>query len=267
VNDSGVTASVLASVTADDSVMWRTKLADADGQYNWQIARFKLSTVALDTIRGLTFVWNGHGEPTPGYDTTVQTWNARTNSWSVGESGLFATDTDVSLAVSARDTTSMCLRCHDGLPPEGVVFPVERVALIAPSWTSASGDFHGAGLGAGFGITGLKPPYARSSGALQCAVCHDSHGSDSLYHIRATVNGHPVAPITDGNYTALCQACHTGLVRYMHEPCATSCHDATPDLFALLPTESSDCAKCHGHSMRWAHPQRPGVPGIYPTTF
>lgn len=268
----GVDASVLARAASDDSVMWQTKLADADEQYNWQMARFDLSEVSLGATRELTFVWNGHGEPTPEYDTTVQVWNAKNGSWSVAGSGLFPTETDVSFTVSAADTVSMCLRCHDGLPPEGVVFPDPRAANIAPSWTEANGDFHGANAGKGFGMTGLKPPYAVGSDALQCAVCHDPHGSDSVYHIASKVNGQAVPALTGGNYTALCQACHAGTVTNMHEGCATIlCHGGDPagdELRWLLPNESSDCSGCHGHGQSWPHPSTgSNVEVSHPRTF
>ena len=257
----GVEPELLATATSDDSVMWRTALAQADGHYNWQIARFNLTGMPLGEIRELTFVWNGHGEPTPEYGTTVQVWNAKTSSWEVAGSGSFPTDTDVSYTVSAGDKMSMCLRCHDGLPPVGVVFPDPRAANIAPSWTGEDGDFHGANAGTGFGMTGLKPPYAVGSGALQCPVCHDSHGSDSVYHIASKVNGQDVPAITGGNYTLLCKACHQGAVRNMHEGCATRCHydpyshgNDAGDISFLLPDESSDCSECHGHGERWTHP-------------
>jgi len=251
-----VDAAKLMQARDVDGAWWQTSLTEQDGEFNWQLARFDLSNVALGEVQKISFAWMGHGEPTPGYATSVQVWDAVAHAWTVVESGLMATDTGVSRTVRANDVNTMCLSCHDGLPPEGVVFPA-GVATIKPSWTSALGDNHGAGAGTGFGITGLKSPYARSSGALACTVCHDAHGTDSLYHITAKVNGQVVPPITDGNYTALCSACHAGNVRYMHEGCATACHLGGPDrhgdITSLLPDESSDCSECHGHAASWTH--------------
>ncbi len=253
---SAVDAATLLQARDVDTAWWQTSLAKQDGEFNWQVVRFDLSNVALGEVRKISFAWMGHGEPTPGYPTSVQVWDAIAHAWTLVKSGPMATDTGVSRTVSASDTTTMCLSCHDGLPPEGVVFPV-GVTTIKPSWTSRLGDRHGAGAGTGFGITGLKPPYARSTGALACTVCHDSHGSDSLYHISAKVNGQAVPPIKDGSYTALCSACHAGNVRYMHEDCATACHLGGPDrhgdITSLLPDESSDCSRCHGHAASWTH--------------
>ena len=261
-----VGASVLASVAADDGDFWHTGRAADDGSYNWQVVRFDLSAVSPSRIKELTYVWNGHGEPTNGYPATVQTWNAETGSWTV-EAWRDATEGkefDVSKTVAASDSTTMCLRCHDGLPPKGVVFPA-GVSNVGPSWANETGDFHGANAGTGFGIAGLKPPYARGTNALPCGVCHDSHGSGSIYHIAARVNGESVDQITSGNFTTLCTACHPGAVRNMHEGCATRCHNGEADHYGdisdLLPKEDSDCADCHGHGRSWTHSPSFSTPG------
>ncbi|MDZ4167024.1 MAG: cytochrome c3 family protein [Coriobacteriia bacterium] len=251
-----VDAAVLAAILADDSVYWSTDLAVADRNWNWQVIRYDLGASALTGTKGLSLSWNGHGEPTTTYNTAVYVWSPVTNSWTLLRRADMRTDTTVGTSGQAVAST-FCLRCHDGTPPEGVVFP-PGVVNVGPSWTNATtGDFHGARAGSGFGST-LKKPNARGQGAIPCVTCHDTHGTGSLYHFPSSVNGAAVPAITTGNWTALCSSCHEGTVRAMHEGCATACHygevDHYDDITYLLPNESSSCASCHKHGTAWTHP-------------
>jgi hypothetical protein len=259
-----VDTATLLKASAVDTEWWQTSLAERDGDFNWQVARFDLSEIGLGNVRQVTYVWRGHGEPTPGYPTVVQAWNAESGSWTLVTSDSLSTDTDVGHSVTASNATSMCLRCHDGLPPDGVVLPAGMPSL-ATAWTSAVGDFHGARPGIGFGSAGVKTPYTRSSGAIECTVCHDAHGTSNVYHIPSAVNGREGIVAKDGDELwTVCVSCHEGSIDAWHAPCV-ACHlgaeshwagwvDPAQTLEPALPSMSSDCTSCHGHGRSWTHP-------------
>jgi len=256
-----VDAATLSQASAADAQWWQTSLATSDGEYNWQLARFDVSEITVGSVRQITFFWRGHGEPTPGYETVVQTWNTQSESWSLVRADLLPTDVDVSRSTSSGDLTTVCLACHGGIPPEGVVLPT-GMSSLAP-WSSAVGDFHGARAGIGFGSAAVKTPYTRSSGGIECTICHDAHGTGNVYHIPSVVNGRGGIVATDGDeLMTVCISCHEGSVDNWHAPCV-SCHlesshwVASQDLnrlTSLLPSASSDCTECHGHGRSWTHP-------------
>jgi hypothetical protein len=262
-----VSPSIRARVSASDVAYWKTDLAASDGEWNWQVAQFDLRSIPLADVSEATFLWTGHGEPTPGYPTVLRTWDAVLDAWVPILTAEISRDTDASHAVASDYSSTMCLRCHDGLPPAGVVFPA-GVTVLAEGWTSATGDYHGARAGDGFGSGGLLY-YGRGWDALQCTTCHDAHGTANLYHIPETVNGLDVT-VTDGeSLNSLCVACHRGGIDAWHRPCV-QCHDQQGDaerLASVLPTSVSDCAECHGHSRSWIHPASADGPGTYGRTF
>lgn len=262
-----VSPSIRASVSARDVAHWQTSLATSDGEWNWQVAQFDLRSVRIADVSEVTYLWTGHGEPTPGYPTELRSWDAVIDAWVPILTAELSRDTDASHTVASNDSSEMCLRCHDGLPPAGVVFPA-GMTVIAQGWTSATGDYHGARAGDGFG-SGELLSYGRGWDALQCTTCHDAHGTANVYHIPATVNGLDVS-ITDGkSLGSLCVACHRGGIDAWHRPCA-QCHDQQEDaarLASALPTNASDCTECHGHSQSWTHPATADGPGTYGRTF
>lgn len=95
------------------------------------------------------------------------------------------------------DMISFCLVCHDGNTPAGVTMnTVNALEDIASAYTT---DQHGRAAGNGGGRGELKAPWHNVGGswseaelgapyaALQCTTCHDSHGSDNLYHLKTSI--------------------------------------------------------------------------------
>lgn len=136
-----VDATTLAALGADDGVYWVTDLASVDRNWNWQIVKYNLGASALTNTKSLSIAWNGHGEPTAGYNTAIYAWNPTTDSWTLVRKADIPTDRTV--GTSAQTVTSVfCMRCHDGAPPTGVVFPA-GVVNVGAEWIDATtGDFH-----------------------------------------------------------------------------------------------------------------------------
>lgn len=247
----------LGGMSSSDDVYWRTDLATTDQEWNWQLMRFDLGADALEVLQGLALKWEGHGEPTTGYPAALYVWDPATDDWTQVSRKQMSTDETVQAEYRSVATT-FCLKCHDGVAPEGVVVPA-TVKNIAATWSAPTGDFHGAGSGPGFGDTGLKDPYVRGQGPIGCTTCHDTHGSSSLYHVPEVVNGQAVAPITGNNMAALCRTCHVGNTYNWHLNVGCWCHyvplweptyhDAAFDL-----NDSIDCLQCHGHGKASTHP-------------
>lgn len=245
---------VLLNAATDDGVYWRTEIATEDASWNWQVLRFDLGTTDLSAIRRISVAWQGHGEPTPGYPTAVYLWeNGGWSSVTRRDTAVDADATDMRGAVPA----SLCLSCHDGTAPEGVAVP-ETLVNIATAWTA---DAHGAGLASGASSGALTAPYSRNSGAIDCTVCHDSHGSSSIYHVPASVNGTTTVEVnTRSQFGSLCVSCHAGTLSNWHASCV-DCHTnghwagwVDPPVEQYLPSATSDCTSCHGHGKSWTHP-------------
>lgn len=246
-----VDAGTLANLLADDGVYWRTNLATLDTRWNWQVMRFDLGAISRSEVRDIAIIWNGHGEPTAGHPTSVSFWNPVTDTWVQQVSAQMGTDRTVARSQGAVSET-FCLRCHDGSPPAGVVFPA-GIGNIASAWSTATGDFHGPRAGTGFGSTGLKAPYSRGQGALNCSTCHDTHGSSRLNHVPDTVNGQAVGTITTGSDLAkLCRTCHIGTSYEWHDDGYNRCWCHYVDKYepyghdrAFTLSDSDNCLLCH----------------------
>lgn len=267
-----VGAGALGSASADDGVYWRTNLASADRTWNWQVAKFELGADARSAIRSFMLNWNGHGEPTAGYNTAVYVWNFSTSNWTLLRRADMAVDTNVITSQQAV-STEFCFRCHDGAPPAGVTFPAGSVNVGA-QWNLITGDYHGAGTGGGvYSNSGLKQPYVRGQAPIPCSTCHATHGSSSIYHIPPSVNGTVLAPITTTQgLSAACSACHQGTADNWHSSCINCHYDPeghdTPGL-DFSPT-GMNCVSCHKHSATWTHTTSPGchcAPGDTYKTF
>jgi predicted CXXCH cytochrome family protein len=147
---------------------------------------------------------------------------------------------------------AVCLDCHDGT---GRVL-VGQTPPVLPSYTSLTGDFHGARAGTGFGGT-LKAPFVRGQAALACEACHSPHSSTNSFLFASTVNGSAVAPAAidraGQGAAALCTSCHQPLPgNGFHQGCQTSnCHTADPINSEVDPNTGlkrpGACFFCHGH--------------------
>jgi len=152
--------------------------------------------------------------------------------------------------------SSACLACHDGSVPSGVVMP-SGVTNIDLSWSpfAFAPSYHGAyGTGAGFG-GGLIARYTRGVAPnIPCVTCHDAHGSASLYHVPAVVEGQTgISVASSSGAQSLCGACHVGNVGDWHAPCV-DCHESTGSGHSYgPPAADSDCLACHGHGKTWQH--------------
>ena len=250
-----VAAATLDAADTDNSAYWQTDLASTDSVWNWQLMRFDLGTDALDELKALSIMWNGHGEPTAGYSTAVFIWNPGTGAWE--ELSRFVSGTDRAVSVERRALDdSFCLKCHDGTPPSGVVFPA-ATKNVGASWTGAAGDFHGGGSGGGLG-SALAVPYVRGNSAIACGTCHEAHGNANVYHFPTWINGTSgiSVPTTSSGAAQVCGSCHVSgggggaLVDQYHAACL-SCHNAEghgPGSFV-----GSDCLSCHKHGTTWDH--------------
>lgn len=244
----------LQSVSAVDRQYWRTALASADREWDWQVMRFDLGSAEIRSVQNLAVMWTGHGEATIGYATVVYVWDA-VDGWTQVAGRQMGTDTAVS-SVRGAVSESFCLACHDGSGAGSVTMP-GTVTNLGATWPA---DLHGTGQSAGFGASPLATPYARQSGAVPCSVCHSTHGSASIYHVPAEVNGTTGISATNGaELRTLCTACHTGALADWHRPCV-DCHSGghwagwvDPPVENYLPTEASDCTTCHGHGKSWTH--------------
>ena len=247
-----VGAGTLASLSADDGNYWRTNLATADMRWNWQVMRLDLGSTALTEIKSITFAWNGHGEPTAGYPTSVSLWNPLTSAWTQVKRVQMASDMSVSKSVTSISET-FCLRCHDGAPPAGVKLTA-GLTNVGATWNAS--DYHGGASRTS--TTGLKFPYSLGQDAIGCSTCHDTHGTGSLYHIPAKVNGQTVATVATGSdYDNLCSACHAGNAGNWHPEASCWCHvsgDSEHGLVSVPLDNAMDCSTCHfGHKSEFIH--------------
>lgn len=250
-----VSASRLASATADDGIYLRTDLATADRAMNWQVLKFDLSALTKSK-KSITVRWNGHGEPTAGYTTRVAVWNPALTAWSEIRGAATPNDADAATIYSASINV-FCLRCHDGSTPAGVTVP-SSVTNVNATWAT---EFHGGRAGYGFGGA-IKSPYSRGNEPIGCSVCHDSHGNSNLYHIATSVNGTTgISVKTPQQMTNLCVACHEGTVADWHGPCL-DCHNGasahggawvdSPETSSQTnyPNTASNCQLCHNHGSK-----------------
>ncbi len=259
-----VSPAVLSQADSVDGTYWVTDLASVDRDWNWQVARFRLTPVDVESMSDLRIEWTGHGEPTPGYGTKLGIWNPTTSAWEWLETR-DALGADATLqATKGGAPTSFCLSCHDGTPPAGVTVP-SSVTVVGSFWSATTGaDFHGdrAGTGPSYGGGGLVPSMSRGMAAINCSACHEVHGNANLYHVSRSVVDSSGIVVTSGvQMQNLCKACHTGTVDNWHQGCL-DCHNSgwghggsfmdSPETNTPVnyPNASSDCTLCHNHGSK-----------------
>lgn len=247
-----VSSARLANVTGRNGVYWRSEVSTANLAVNWQMMRFDMPVPAT-AIRSVKLVWYGHGEPTPTYESRVDAWNAAGGSWINLRNAMTTTNVEVTYKAIAGQT-AMCIKCHDGAPPAGVVFPAGGLTNMS-SWSQTTGDFHGGRTGWGYGST--LNGYTRGV-ELPCGSCHASHGSKSINHFPSSIDGVAVGTVSNGTQVrAVCAACHTGTLQQYHagggcNGCHTyGGHDGTATSLDIV---LADCFDCHQHGASWVHP-------------
>ena len=259
-----VSPAVLGRADSVDGTFWVTDLASADRDWNWQVARFRLTPVDVESMSDLRIEWTGHGEPTAGYGTKLGIWDPTTSGWEWLETR-DALGADATLqATKGGAPSSFCLSCHDGTPPAGVTVP-SSVTVVGSFWSATTGaDFHGdrVGTGPSYGGGGLVPSMSRGMTAINCSVCHEVHGNANLYHVSRSVVDSSGVVVTSGNQMQnLCKSCHTGTVDNWHQGCL-DCHNSgwghggsfmdSPETNTEFgyPNASSDCSLCHNHGSK-----------------
>lgn len=267
----------VSKAASRDSQYMVTDMATGEGDYNWQALRFDIPGFA-NGVESFRMRWVGYGEPTAGHPVTVSIWNRQTARWDAIWSGQAGTDAEV-WREAETTSSSMCLKCHSGSVPAGVVMR-PGVANVGPSWNTPSGDLHGGGAGYGFS-GGLAPGLSRGQAAISCYTCHDPHGSSNIYHVPSTVNGQTgVTASTGPELRNLCGSCHAGVVQNWHQACQ-DCHvwaeweggHTSPNINTWI-TNASDCSACHGHGRSWTHSKcsdcsdhSTGEDPVFPKTF
>ncbi len=179
-----------------------------------------------------------------------------------------STMTDPKDGQTTLNYVGFCNRCHDNVPPEGVVLPLSIINIKSnyesnppddiPGGIDETGDWHGVKTGTGWGGT-LQAPYSRGLSALLCSDCHESHGSSNIYHFKETVNGKTGISVTDSSgkgADALCTACHS---TDNHDGCVTGdCHAQDPVPPTVTPPGTqTPCFYCHSHQgiENWPYPE------------
>lgn len=259
-------AGAVAAAAAVDRTYWSTGLATGDREWNRQVFRFDLGPRGLSAISELRLDWTGHGEPTPGYETSVYLWDYEAAVWvPVKTWNPLGTDSSAARHVSAVPD-SFCLRCHSGTFPAGVSAGADPPKPIASGWTTATpSDFHGPRAGSGSSVSsGGLDAYSRGD-AVACATCHDPHGSANPYHLPRYVNAVDTSDTAGANSpAAACATCHTGGTSAWHAGCI-SCHASLGPNHADPGVDFSskaDCLSCHGHSKPYIHAC--GASGCHP---
>lgn len=240
---------------ANSAGWWRTKLTTTDKAFNWQLTRYQFAAGEFESAQGFEVGWSGYAENSTGHPVVTYLWNFDTGKWDRVDSRDAGGGRSIKVVESTDAEQSYCLRCHSTPVSSAVTMP-SGLTNMRVGWNT---DYHGAGVGAGYGGT-LKAPYARGQAALACDTCHESSahgGSANPYKLKATVNGSAVSVTSGTQAGSLCSACHEGTVNDFHAKCITchadpaaaginmSYHNAT----GQAPTNftGKDCLECHKH--------------------
>ncbi|MFZ3170940.1 MAG: cytochrome c3 family protein [Carboxydocellales bacterium] len=255
-----------AKLAADDGLRWTTDnyptVNQDDGQYNYQMFKFALNT-SVDKLYSLKFLWKGYGEPSPGYNTSLNIWNFTASSWEQVTDKLIGVDASMNLEKNV-DLQPYCYKCHSGTVPAGVQLgPITKnIAASFPSDIHGGGDGQqniAVGTGGKFSIGttsggSMIAPYARGNAALPCGDCHDTHGSKNAYHLRENLNGVQDKSVPNVDYANnnnvlnYCKSCHAGSLYQFHKVCL-DCHTQN---HTNAPAPVADdfgraCMSCHQH--------------------
>jgi len=245
----------ITAAAAQDSSCWTTDLVTGEGDYNYQMYKFKVNE-SLSNIQTLGFGWVGYGEPTAGHPVTVYIWNFNTLNWESIYSATIGSQKTTGTTKTV-DYGPFCNKCHDNAPPAGVLMGSTR--NISSTYT---GDYHGGAAGTDDSGSTLKAPYTRGNLSMSCVDCHNVHGSQNAYHLREDVNGKaglsvPSMDITGPTDTSknasiltYCQSCHAGTLDNFHMAKCLSCH-RDPGTHDCSPPTAADfsraCTYCHFH--------------------
>lgn len=265
-----------AEISGRDGLRWRTDNYPVpninDGAFNYQMFKFVVDS-PISQLSSFKVFWQGYGEPSAGYNTSLSLWNFDTGQWDEFSSQVIGNDTNESVEKYV-DLNPYCFKCHGGSVPTGV-----SLGSITRNISASYGsDIHGGGIGPQYvnangggdwGASqfytggGIAPSYSWNNAALPCADCHDVHGSPNVYHLRETLNASDgvksdpadaVNSVPGADYANnasvqnFCASCHTGTLYDYHLPCL-DCHRAGADHSS--PPTADDfgqaCINCHTH--------------------
>lgn len=256
-NNSGSTSSASATLTFEGTaVTWYSKVGNNMGIVNVYIDGIFQQQVDLYYYTTLLYpspypVYSKSGLSVGTHTLKVQvtgTKNPLSTSYYV-----YVDAFDVTLPpLEVADYIGFCNKCHDNSPPAGVV--MSGPMNISSAYT---GDYHGEAAGTGASSTlALKAPFARGAGPLSCHLCHDPHGSSSVFHFNEKVNNYSVSSITNMNGQgaySLCSSCHqapNNTPDDFHRVCL-DCHATQGHgLGAPSTFEGKNCFDCHKHGRR-----------------
>jgi len=256
------TATAVGNLTAAasaDGSYWITDDAETDRTWNWQVVRIEIPEGEIGYLETLRFEWRGYGEPTTGYGLKFAVWDFDAGTWTTVKSSTAVGSPVSYMGMETAIPNWFCLRCHDGSPPPGVIFP-PGVSNIGAYWgLTTISDGHGPRAGSGTGT--MKQGLARGMDEIPCVSCHESHGNQNLFHISSATNGATGITITNGNsLKSLCSACHAGTAADWHAECDW-CHSQpshgaefinSPEVMNSYPypNDSSNCLLCHNHGSK-----------------
>lgn len=202
-----------------------------------------------------TNLWgDGSGEKTSDYTGNYQA------PYRFGSSTTFEPDGSTTQDGSNLfDVNTFCLDCHQNeVESTGTSSANSGTGggnLTAINWTN-TGDKHGQ-RNADTWIS-VAAPYSAGSGAvgyvLTCLDCHEPHGSDNYYLLRAEANGTALTgTISSGNQMEnLCEQCHSNdweTTHHLNTGGNDRAYDQTGTCTDCHPggTNQQDCEGCHFH--------------------
>ena len=129
------TNSDYSAIAIDDDSRWQTAGAVSDGEYDSQLFKFYVDETESD-ISQLDFKWNGYGETTSDYNTTLYAWNYDGSAWVQLDQVDFTAATDQDLT-SAESVDPGKFIDTDG----AVTLMVKTKKYVEPEFCSVPADY------------------------------------------------------------------------------------------------------------------------------
>ena len=123
------------NIESDNDSRWQTAGAVSDGEYDSQLFKFYVDETESD-ISQLDFKWNGYGETTSDYNTTLYAWNYDGSAWVQLDQVDFTAATDQDLT-SAESVDPGKFIDTDG----AVTLMVKTKKYVEPEFCSVPADY------------------------------------------------------------------------------------------------------------------------------